>query len=91
VTTVDADDVGGWMDVAARGTDTTILPALTALFTEPVALEADVITLPDNGLEFMLLTTTDSVIVDKGMGFEQLALIPLSTFSFLESTSTAPP
>jgi hypothetical protein len=79
------------MDVAARGTDTTILPALTALFTEPVALEADVITLPDNGLEFMLLTTTDSVIADNGMGFELLALIPLSTFSFLESTSTAPP
>jgi hypothetical protein len=87
---VDADDVGGWIDVAARGTDTTILPALTALFTEPV--EADVITLPDNGLEFMLVTTTDSVIVDNGMGFELLALIPqippVSNFSFLESPST---
>jgi hypothetical protein len=91
---VDAADVGGWMDVAASGTDTTILPELTALPTDPAALGVDVITLPDNGLEFTLLTTTDSETVDNGMGLEPLALIPqtppLSTFSFLEAPSIPP-
>jgi hypothetical protein len=81
------------MDVAANGTDTTILPALTALLTEPTALEADVITLPDSDLEFTLLTTTESDTVDNGL--EVLALIPetppLSTFNFLESPSIVPP
>jgi hypothetical protein len=81
------------MDVAANGTDTTILPELTALLTEPEALGVDVITLPDSGLEFTMLTTTDSDTVDNGL--EVLALIPetppVSTFNFLESPSSVPP
>jgi len=81
------------MDAAANGTDTTILPELIALLTEPAALGADVITLPDSGLEFTLLTTTDSDTADKGL--EVLPLIPgtppLSTFNFLESPSIVPP
>lgn len=66
-------DVGGWIDVAASGTDTTMLPDVTA-----VELGADVITLPVIGL-----TTTDSDIVEEGIG------LLVSTFSFFVSPSKA--